>query len=192
MKREIRILENVDHPGIVKLYEAIETQTQVFLVMELMEGGSMHSFLKAKPQRRLEEKQARTFFRQIVSAIAYCHNRCISHRDIKLENILMNEDMSFVKLIDFGFSTCNTPGKPMRLFCGTPSYMAPEIVTKQEFVGAPADIWALGVLLVVILSGVFPFKSKADGELYKQISTGIYRLPDYISFQAKSLIMKLL
>ena len=100
-------------------------------------------------------------FKAIVSAIAYCHSKQICHRDIKLENILLDEQGN-PKLIDFGFSTCIPNDKKVKIFCGTPSYMSPEIVQKIEYNGPPADVWALGVLLYALLTGTFPFKGNGS------------------------------
>ena len=120
--------------------------------MEYVGGGSLHGYLKSKQTRRLEEWDAKRIFKQIVEGINYCHQRCITHRDIKLENLLL-DDLNEIKIIDFGFSTCVPNDKKIKIFCGTPSYLAPEIVLKTEYCGPPADIWALGVLLFTILSG---------------------------------------
>ncbi len=106
----------------------------------------------------MHEIEAKYLFKQVVSALYYCHQRNVTHRDIKLENILLNEAKTQVKLIDFGFSTCIPNDKKIKLFCGTPSYMAPEIVSKKEYCGPPADVWALGVLLFALLCGRFPFR----------------------------------
>lgn len=97
-------MKRINHPFIVKLYDVIETETQVVLVMEMVTGGSTHGFLKSKPNRRMEESNARRIIAQLLSALSYLHNKCISHRDIKLENVMLDERRS-VKLIDFGFST---------------------------------------------------------------------------------------
>ena len=114
----------------------------------------------------------------------YCHNKCIAHRDIKLENILLDDDNN-LKIIDFGFSTCIPNDKKVKMFCGTPSYMAPEIVSKKEYCGPPADIWALGVLLFALLCGTFPFKGSNDKDLYKRIARGEFTVPDHVSARAK-------
>lgn len=90
-------------------------------------------------------------------ALKYCHSKCIAHRDIKLENVLLDENKN-VKIIDFGFSTCIPIHRKVRMFCGTPSYMSPQIVSKVEYAGPPADIWAAGVLLYALLNGCFPFR----------------------------------
>lgn len=115
----------------------------------------------------------------------------MTHRDIKLENILLNENRNKVKLIDFGFSTCIPKEKKVKLFCGTPSYMAPEIVSKLEYAGPPADVWALGVLLFALLCGRFPFKGANDKELYNKICRIDLEIPDHVSADAKHLLMKI-
>lgn len=127
MKREIKLMEKMRHPNIIKLYEIIDTHKYVILVMEYVGGGSLHGYLKSKPNRRLDERDAQRIFRQIIEGLNYCHNRCITHRDIKLENLLLDHKCN-IKMIDFGFSTCIPNDKKIKIFCGTPSYMAPEIV----------------------------------------------------------------
>lgn len=98
-------MKRLNHPNIVKLYEAIETEEQVVLVLEFVGGGSTHGFLKSKPNRRMDEDDARRIYKQLISALQYCHNKCVAHRDIKLENIML-DNKGNVKIIDFGFSTC--------------------------------------------------------------------------------------
>lgn len=151
-------MERLDHKSIAKLYEAFDTHKQVFLIMEYVSGGSLHGYLKSKDNRQMHEIEAKHLYRQVVQALYFCHQRNVAHRDIKLENILLSDDHSQVKLIDFGFSTCIPNDKKVKLFCGTPSYMAPEIVSKIEYCGPPADIWASGVLFYALLCGRFPFR----------------------------------
>ena len=117
----------------------------------------------------MPEYQAKNLFKQIIIALSYCHKKSIAHRDIKLENILLDKSKKEIKLIDFGFSTCIPNDKKIKMFCGTPSYMAPEIVMKSEYCGPPADMWASGVLLYALMNGQFPFKGQNDKELYKKI-----------------------
>ena len=128
----------------------------------------------------MPELEAKFLWRQVVQAIYYCHQRNVTHRDIKLENILLDETKSVVKLIDFGFSTCIPHERKIKIFCGTPSYMAPEIVNKTEYCGPPADIWALGVLLFTCLSGCFPYRGATDSQLYAKITAAQYRVPSEV------------
>jgi serine/threonine protein kinase len=160
--------------------------------MEYVNGGSLHTYLKTKANRQMDEPEAKYLFKQVVSAIHYCHSRCITHRDIKLENILLNEKKNQVKLIDFGFSTCIPNDKKVKLFCGTPSYMAPEIVSKKEYTGPPADVWGLGVLYYALLCGKFPFKGQNDKELYKKICKNDLEFPDSVSSNARTFITRVL
>ena len=184
-------MERLDHKGIAKLYEAFDTHKQVFLIMEYVDGGSLHGYLKSKPNRQMNELEAKFLFKQVVMAIYYCHQRHVTHRDIKLENILLNEHKNQIKLIDFGFSTCIPNDKKIKIFCGTPSYMAPEIVTKKEYCGPPADIWALGVLLFALLCGRFPFRGQNDKELYKKICKAELDFPDNVSILARNFLGKI-
>jgi len=127
--------------------------------MEYIGKTSLYSYLKSKTHRRLDEEEARNIFLQICKGVRYCHSRCIVHRDLKLENILL-DDYNNVKIIDFGFSIFTDPDKKLSIFCGTPSYMAPEIVSKVHYRGNAADIWALGILLYTMLCGKFPFRGR--------------------------------
>jgi len=127
--------------------------------MELIQGVSLLSYLKSKPNRKIPEEDCRSIFTQIMRGIDYLHSNNIYHRDIKLENIIIN-DMNEVKIIDFGFGTTNSREKLLSFFCGTPSYMPPEIVQRKDYKGSNADIWSIGILLFALLSGTFPFKGK--------------------------------
>jgi serine/threonine protein kinase len=159
--------------------------------MEFIGVQSMHNFLKSKTNRKLEEDEARSIFRQVVSGIHYLHEKNIVHRDIKLENLLIGTENQ-IKIIDFGFSVRTTKDKTLAIFCGTPSYMAPELVAKKDYHGHLADIWALGVLLFVLLTGSFPMKGTDDKDLYKKILRGQFDIPSTISKPAQALIRKLL
>lgn len=140
----------------------------------------------------MPEPEAKYLFKQVVMAVNYCHKRSIAHRDIKLENILLNETKTQAKLIDFGFSTCIPNDKKVKLFCGTPSYMAPEIVSKREYAGPPADVWALGVLYFALLNGRFPFKGQNDKELFKKICKYDINCNENLSLAAKSFLFRVL
>ncbi|CAG9328242.1 unnamed protein product [Blepharisma stoltei] len=189
--REIDILGMLDHKNIVKLYETIDTARQLHIVMEYISGCSLHGYLKRKPNRRIEENDAKRIVKQILCAMEYCHAKNVTHRDLKLENLLLDEKND-VKIIDFGFATCFSSEKKVKIFCGTPSYMAPEIVARKEYAGPPVDVWAIGVLIFVLLCGHYPFKGNGDKELYRKIQQGYFMIPQHVSLSAKSLISRIL
>ena len=151
--------------------------------------------MKFRPYKRFStEIECAKIFVQIMSAIEYIHSQDIAHRDIKLENILIDQRTGTVKLIDFGFSCFSK--ERLKIFCGTPSYMSPEIVSKKEYFGGPADVWACGVLLFTLLCGTFPFKSvTTEKELFRKINRGIFNIsvgPQHMSAEAKDLIKEML
>ena len=125
--------------------------------MELGGYTSLHGYLKTKLGRKINEEEAKKLFKQTVEGISYLHKKNVAHRDIKLENILLDGSKT-IKIIDLGFSIVTQKDKLLNIFCGTPSYMSPELATKKEYQGSHADVWALGVLLYVFLCGKFPFK----------------------------------
>ncbi|OMJ95834.1 hypothetical protein SteCoe_734 [Stentor coeruleus] len=188
---EIKILSKIDHVNIVKLYQSVDTPKYLYIILEFVSGCSLSTLLKRKINRRMEEFEANKLFRELLQALDYIHNKSIAHRDVKLENTLIDQS-GIVKLIDFGFATCFPNDKKVKIFCGTPSYMAPEIVRKKEYCGPPVDIWAAGVLLYALITGNFPFRANSDKDLYKQITGGHYVVPEYVSISAKHLIAKML
>lgn len=191
MLREIEILKKLDHPNIIKLYETVDTPKHFHLVLEYVSGLSLYTYIKSKPNSCLDETEAKRIFKQILGALDYCHCRSIAHRDIKLDNILLDEKNN-VKIIDFGFSTMNSNDEKSRIFCGTPSYMAPEIVGRKDYYGMQADVWALGILLYAMLCGKMPFKAYNDKELYRRIEKGNFTLPNTVPECFKKVISKML
>lgn len=125
--------------------------------MDLVQGVSLLSFLKSMPNKKIDENSCRKIFLQIIQAVDYLHLKNVYHRDIKLENIIIDDKLN-IKIIDFGFGTCNPKSKLLNFFCGTPSYMPPEIVQKKDYLGSYADIWSIGILLFTLLCGTFPFR----------------------------------
>lgn len=188
---EIRLMERMRHPNIVVFHDALDTPKQIYIIMDFVGGGSLHHFLKKRPHRRLDDQLAKRLIFQVCQGIKYLHDRHIVHRDVKLENLLLDENGT-VKIIDFGFSTIVPPGKRLKIFCGTPSYMAPEIVARKEYSGFCADIWAVGVLLYALLCGSFPFRGQNDRDLYRKIVRGVFHVPDLVTDGARSLLSRVL
>lgn len=190
VRREIIILRKMKHENIVKLQYAFEDCRKIHLVMEFVGEMSLQSYMKTKQNKKLDENEARRLFRQVVEGINYCHSKNIVHRDIKLENILLDKEHN-VKIIDFGFSIIIPAHKKLNIFCGTPSYMAPEIITRN-YSGQSTDVWALGILLFVMICGKFPFKATNDSELFGKISKGKFSFPENISLGAQEFIRNIL
>lgn len=167
---EGKIMKTLQHPNIVRFVAQISVPGKVHLVMEFPGSQSLYEFVKSGENRCLAEETARPIFCQVVRAVDYLHSNKVSHRDIKLENILYNNGTA--KLIDFGFAV--SCAAKQRTYCGTPTYMAPELVCRKEYAPQPVDIWALGVLLYRMLTGSYPFKAKTERELFRRISSGLY------------------
>ena len=188
VQQEIRLMARTNHPNIVRLYETLESVHRVHLVMEYASGGNLCSYVKLK--KRLDENEARAIFQQLASAIAYLHTLNIVHRDIKLENILIDGKKN-IKITDFGFSVY-VQQKKLKIFCGTPSYMPPEIVMRREYYGPPVDCWSLGVLLYATLCGCFPFTANSYPNLYKKIARGQWRAAHSMSQSVSDLLRRML
>ena len=192
VNREIEVLKIINHENVLKLYEVIETSKYINVITELIFGVSLLDLIKNKKTHRIEEAECKKIFYQIVSGINYCHIKNISHRDIKLENILWNEKEEKAKIIDFGFGVKSQKNVYQKFFCGTPSYMPPEIVLKKKYIAQYADIWSLGVLLYTMLCGAFPFRAGNEEELYTLIVKGKFETPEFLSGKAKTLIKKII
>lgn len=161
----------------MSLYEVIDSRTHVHLIMELCRGTNLfHIIKKRKPQPRLSESEAATIFKKVVSAVEYMHSNEMVHRDLKLDNILVFEDQ--VKLIDLGFATGCTKDEKLNIICGTPQYMDPDLAKKGWHHGQAADVWALGVILYILVTGKTPFSGGFEADLYRNIIKGKFSWPD--------------
>eukprot|EP00038_Savillea_parva_P018638 m.24678 g.24678 ORF g.24678 m.24678 type:complete len:682 (-) comp4179_c0_seq1:124-2169(-) len=189
LKREVDIMKQMDHPNIVKLYQVIDTDTTLYLVMEYAAGGEVFDYLV--DHGRMQEKDARLKFRQIVSAVEYCHARGVIHRDLKAENLLLDADMN-IKIADFGFSNTFKPGDQLDTFCGSPPYAAPELFRGLKYNGPEVDVWSLGVILYTLVSGSLPFDGQSLKELRDRVLRGKYRIPFYMSQECEKLLKQFL
>ncbi|KAJ3270134.1 Map microtubule affinity-regulating kinase [Terramyces sp. JEL0728] len=184
-QEEVLLLMRFDHPNIIKTYKIIDSEEEAYIIMEYASGGELMDYVVSK--KHLEEVEARKLFRQLVSAVDYCHESKVVHRDLKLENILLNEAGS-VLVSDFGLGRTFNPGERLKTFCGTPTHAAPEMVTGQKYNGAKIDIWAMGVILYVMVTGILPFQGSSIKELFTNISKANYATPYYLSSDLKELL----
>ncbi|CAJ0965668.1 unnamed protein product [Ranitomeya imitator] len=180
VKTEIEAMKNLSHQHVCRLYHVIETPKKIFMVLEYCPGGELFDYIIAKD--RLSEDEARVFFRQIVSAVAYIHSQGYAHRDLKPENLLIDEDQN-LKLIDFGLCARPKGGMDYHLMtcCGSPAYAAPELVQGKAYIGSEADIWSMGVLMYALMCGFLPFDDDNVMLLYKKIMRGKYEIPKWLS-----------
>ncbi|XP_062007987.1 CBL-interacting serine/threonine-protein kinase 25-like [Rosa rugosa] len=191
IKREISIMHLVHHPHIVELKEVMATKTKIFFVMEHVKGGELFEKIA---KGKLKEDVARKYFQQLISAVDFCHSRGVSHRDLKPENLLLDENED-LKVSDFGLSALpeqHWSDGMLHTQCGTPAYVAPEILRKKGYDGAKTDLWSCGVVLFVFLAGYLPFQDENVMKSYRKVFKAEYQFPPWISGDARRLIKKLL
>ncbi|XP_030633293.1 serine/threonine-protein kinase SIK2 [Chanos chanos] len=187
--REVQIMKMLDHPHIIKLYQVMETKNMLYLVTEYAKNGEIFDYL-AK-HGRLSEQEARRKFWQILSAVEYCHNRNIVHRDLKAENLLLDGHMN-IKIADFGFGNFFQPGEPLATWCGSPPYAAPEVFEGQQYEGPQLDIWSMGVVLYVLVCGALPFDGPTLPVLRQRVLEGRFRIPYFMTEDCEHLIRRML
>jgi len=188
--REMRVMRQLSgHIGIAQLLECAETPQYLYIIMEYCAGGSLLDYVREK--RRLSETKACSLFQQILAALEHCHGRGVVHRDIKLENILL-DGHGGVKLIDFGLCGYYVPDKPLRCHCGSPSYAAPEIVARKDYLAGPVDVWSAGIVLFAMLAGYLPFQAKDKKSLSIKIIKATWTPPSCASPAAIDLLGKML
>ncbi|KAF9924367.1 Serine/threonine-protein kinase par-1 [Linnemannia zychae] len=191
LRREIDLMEALDHPNIVKLHEVIETQFTIYVCMEYVEGCSLEEFLKTHEFGRISEKEARKITRELANAISHCHSRLVAHRDIKPANILITSTGK-VMLIDFGLGNTFSPRARLNTICGSLPYYSPEIARGSSYMGPEVDIWCLGVVLYRMTVGRDPFIGSTKREVKMQITQGGFSSPSHLSQELRATLTKLL
>ncbi|XP_055675389.1 serine/threonine-protein kinase SIK2 isoform X2 [Falco peregrinus] len=187
--REVQIMKMLDHPHIIKLYQVMETKSMLYLVTEFAKNGEIFDYLAS--HGRLSESEARRKFWQILSAVEYCHGRKIVHRDLKAENLLLDNNMN-IKIADFGFGNFYKNGEPLTTWCGSPPYAAPEVFEGQQYEGPQLDIWSMGVVLYVLVCGALPFDGPTLPILRQRVLEGRFRIPYFMSEECEHLIRRML
>ncbi|XP_031404013.1 SNF1-related protein kinase catalytic subunit alpha KIN10-like isoform X2 [Punica granatum] len=189
VEREIKISKMLVHPHIIRLYEVIETATDIYVVMEYAERGELFDYIVEN--RRVQEEEARKFFQQIISGLEYCHKYRVVHRDLKPENLLLDSNGN-LKIADFGLSNIMLDGHFLKTSCGSPNYAAPEVISGKLYAGPEIDVWSCGVILYALLAGTLPFDDESLPNLYRKIKGGVYTLPSHLPSGAKELIARML
>ncbi|XP_073067019.1 CBL-interacting serine/threonine-protein kinase 6-like [Primulina eburnea] len=191
VKREISVMKMMKHPNIVELHEVMASKTKIYFVMEFVRGGELFGKIS---KGKLREEVARNYFQQLISAVDFCHSRGVYHRDLKPENLLLDE-VGNLKVTDFGLSAFTDHLRQDGLLhttCGTPAYVAPEVIGKKGYDGAKADIWSCGVILFALLAGYLPFQDDNIVAMYRKICRGDFKCPPWFSPESRKLITKML
>ena len=189
VSREMKVLKLFMHPSIIRLYEIIQTPTDIYVVMEYVKAGELFDYIVEKG--RLHEDEGRKFFQQIISGVEYCHRNMVVHRDLKPENLLLDGKKN-VKIADFGLSNLMRDGRFLKTSCGSPNYAAPEVISGKMYSGPEVDVWSCGVILYALLCGSLPFDDENIPNLFKKIKGGVYTLPSHLSAGARDLIPRML
>ncbi|XP_027904194.1 CBL-interacting serine/threonine-protein kinase 9-like isoform X1 [Vigna unguiculata] len=190
LQREISSMRLINHPNVTKIFEVMASKTKIYIVLELVDGGELFDKIAAKG--KLEEDEARNYFQQLINAVDYCHSRGVYHRDLKPENLLLDSN-SVLKVSDFGLSTyTQKEDELLRTACGTPNYVAPEVIHNKGYVGSTSDMWSCGVILFVLMAGFMPFDAPTPMALFKKIVKAEFSCPSWFPPQAKTLLKRIL
>lgn len=192
IKREISVMRLVRHPNVVRLYEVMASKSKIYFVIEYASGGELFNKVA---KGKLKEDAARRYFQQLIAAVDFCHSRGVYHRDLKPENLLLDEQSGNLKVSDFGLSALAESRRQDGLLhttCGTPAYVAPEVISKRGYDGEKADIWSCGVILFVLLAGYLPFHDTNLVTMYGKISRGEFKCPFWFPEEVKRLMPKIL
>jgi 5'-AMP-activated protein kinase catalytic alpha subunit len=188
--REISIMKKLHHFNIAKLYQVVENKLDIYLIQEHIPGKEFMEYLTKKG--KLGETEACKFYHQIISGLEYIHQCGIAHRDFKPENILITNDNTILKIIDFGLSNTYKDKELLKTACGSPCYAPPEMIKEEKYNGALTDIWSSGIILYLMLCGKLPFYHEENDIMYEKILSGKFELPDHLSDKAKDILTKIL
>ena len=180
LTREIHHHRQLHHPHVTQMYEVIATESYIWIVSELCSGGELFDYLAEKNPARLDEDETRVLFGQLCLAVHYLHEKGIVHRDLKLENILLDERCR-VKLGDFGFTREYERGTYLETFCGTTGYASPEMLMGKKYMGPEVDIWSMGIILYCLLTGTLPFDHDDESVMRNMIIQGDFEDPEWLS-----------
>ncbi|GAA5855207.1 hypothetical protein JCM8547_008984 [Rhodosporidiobolus lusitaniae] len=189
IEREIVIMKLIEHPNVLRLMDVWETGSELYLIMEYVEGGELFDYLVSKG--RLHADEARHYFQQIISGVDYCHRFNICHRDLKPENLLLDSEKN-IKIADFGMAALERGGKLLETSCGSPHYASPEIVAGLNYHGSSSDIWSCGIILFALLNGNLPFDHSDIRTLLSLVKKGQFRMPPELPADAQDLIKRML
>ncbi|KAF5462027.1 hypothetical protein F2P56_018069 [Juglans regia] len=190
LKREISIMKLVRHPYVVRLHEVLASRTKIYIILEFITGGEL--FDKIVRHRRLSEAESRRYFQQLIDGVDFFHSKGVFHRDLKPENLLLDSQEN-IKISDFGLSAFPEQGVSLlRTTCGTPNYIAPEVLGHKGYDGAAADVWSCGIILYVLMAGYLPFDEYDLTTLYSKIEKAEFSCPSWFPVEAKSLIHRIL
>ncbi|KAM4535018.1 serine/threonine-protein kinase BRSK2 isoform 3-T3 [Fundulus diaphanus] len=185
VEREIAILKLIEHPHVLKLYDVYENNKYLYLVLEHVSGGELFDYLVKKG--RLTPKEARKFFRQIISALDFCHSHSICHRDLKPENLLLDEKNN-IRIADFGMASLQVGDSLLETSCGSPHYACPEVIRGERYDGRRADVWSCGVILFALLVGALPFDHDNLRQLLEKVKSGVFHMPHFIPPDCQALL----
>ncbi|XP_077913716.1 serine/threonine-protein kinase BRSK2 isoform X2 [Halichoerus grypus] len=185
VEREIAILKLIEHPHVLKLHDVYENKKYLYLVLEHVSGGELFDYLVKKG--RLTPKEARKFFRQIISALDFCHSHSICHRDLKPENLLLDEKNN-IRIADFGMASLQVGDSLLETSCGSPHYACPEVIRGEKYDGRKADVWSCGVILFALLVGALPFDDDNLRQLLEKVKRGVFHMPHFIPPDCQSLL----